>query len=115
MNTPKGDCYKAAYETVTELAQIRDAGLHAEKGWPLTELVLIHGTAIPPVGPFAGKEIRHAWAKVDGKIFEMSNGNKNTYSEDLWSRDFCGKEVVRYTPEEAKLQAEQSGHYGPWK
>jgi hypothetical protein len=114
MNTTKGDCYKAAYETVAELAQIRNAGLHKEKGWPLTELILVHGTVMPPVGPFAGKEIKHAWARVDGKILEMSNGNQHSYSEDQWENDYQAKEIIRYAPEEAAARAEESNHYGPW-
>jgi hypothetical protein len=36
ISRPKGDCYKAAYETMLELSELEESGAAKEKGWTLS-------------------------------------------------------------------------------
>ena len=113
-NQQKGDCYKVAYESLLELSKIEASGFAAEKGWKLTPLFLVHGSAVPPSGPDKGKPIDHAWVETAGDVLELSNGNQNRYSQEVWASDYQAVPRLKYTKEQAEKFAKETGHAGPW-
>ena len=103
-----GDCYLVA-------AQIATAG----NAHPTA--MLCHGTCTGH-GPIEGIAFGHAWVEFtpfDGisgfvLVVEQSNGHDATIDRDTYYEAVECRDVVRYTPDEARQMMTKHGHYGPW-
>jgi hypothetical protein len=100
--TKKGECYKAAFDSVQELVALARSP------------TLIHGWVTPLSGPCAGKRIRHAWVEMDGCCYEVSNGQLDPYHRDDFYNTLGAEIVKSYSPPEARSLLDETGHYGRW-
>lgn len=110
----KGDCYKVSYENAQELQTIKLSGKKTNQGSSANSVYIVHGTVIPPDGPFKGKKIKHAWVELNGLVIERSNGNTEHLTLQQWREEYGAKEEIRYTFEEAEIEIKKASHYGPW-
>lgn len=101
-NTTKGDCYKAAYDSVVELAEIGQSP------------TLVHGSIVPLNGPNKGQRIRHAWIEMSGNCIEVSNGQQEPFGKDSYYSNLNAECIVEYSASEALQNAKATGHYGRW-
>jgi hypothetical protein len=122
---PLGDCYRSSLLHAEELAFAKAS---VESGAPNAELLaemyrrlslsepiqVVHGTAIIPEGPDRGTTTGHSWVEVDGKAFETSNGQMESYPVQQYYKYYSVTVEVRYSPAHARQLADNSGHYGPW-
>jgi len=120
-----GDCYEAAIRSAEVLAEIKasvesdapDASEHAAmyENRGLSETIeVVHGTAVIPEGPHAGRTTGHAWIEIGQLAFETSNGQVGVYPKDQFYTFYGIRPEVRYSPTEARALADVHGHYGPW-
>lgn len=96
-----GDCYVVAGRMV--------ALDHAPD-----DAVLCHGTCTGN-GPIAGVEFGHAWVEWQGMVIERSNGHDAVLPRDIYYEAGECREIVRYTPAEARRMMQMFGHFGPWE
>lgn len=105
--TELGDCFQVAGGFILDF--------HEEK----EEYTLVHGIATGTSGNALGKRYVHAWIEVERVItwvIEKSNGNDICIPDVLYyavgqiEQDTCR----RYTKEEARILALDTGHWGPW-
>jgi hypothetical protein len=103
-NTTKGDCYKAAYNAVQELAAIGQSP------------TLVHGTIVPLSGPNADQTIRHAWVELEDACVcvEVSNGQQEPFGKPSYYSILKAQTIAKYTPAQAAKMVEDTGHYGRW-
>lgn len=72
------------------------------------EATLVHGS----IEGFGNPRIGHAWAEIDGKVWEPASGR-------IWDRVvfdglFNPKEDFRYDNEGVLVMSLRHGHWGPW-
>lgn len=96
-----GDCYVVAARLVTGDGAPEDA-------------LLCHGTCTGH-GPIKGITFGHAWVEWYGMVVEQSNGHDAVLPRDVYYEAGRCREVVRYTPDEARRMMQKHGHYGPWE
>jgi hypothetical protein len=97
-----GDCYQVAYDVVTE----EDQGL-----------LLCHGTATGQ-GPIEGIRFGHAWVENPeaGTALDFSNDSNVCMARERYYEigQIDEDDVVRYSFEEALVNALHYRHFGPW-
>lgn len=114
----KGDCYKAAYETVQALRATQTRG--EEPSLQTAQLSLVHGSVVSQAGPVAGRRIDHAWVEIAWPgtrcVFEFANGKQDAKETTAWLKELQAQEEMRYLPEDARTKAYSFDppHYGPW-
>jgi hypothetical protein len=122
-----GDCYKAAFENAELLARIKacveadespdpgDTEYYHAFGLNENPIAVVHGTAVPPVGPYANRMIRHAWIEIGDAVVETSNGINASYKpRSRFYERFGAVPQVRYSVNEARRLADAKNHFGPW-
>jgi hypothetical protein len=105
-----GNCFPAAY---------RLADLSTDLG--LKNVVVCHGTASPTYGSLKGVSYAHAWVEADAPdgsptrtAYDWSSHNRVAIDADFYRRLGGLHDVTEYTPDEMRVNAVRSGHYGPW-
>jgi hypothetical protein len=100
---PSGNCYQSAFDRAMSLI---DAGEQ--------NVMLVHGSVIPPSGPWANQRITHAWVEVGATVHEFSNGNSLVTDKPRFVRMFTPETYAAYSRDEALMENLKSVHYGPW-
>jgi hypothetical protein len=95
-----GDCFQAAAKFV--MGGTRDE--------PLT---LVHGT-VEGTGSIIGIRYCHAWAELDGYVYEVANERCDRIWANLYYRLGRVKHVRHYTVAEILVETLRTGHWGPW-
>jgi hypothetical protein len=92
--TPLGDCFKVSYRQ--SMAEGGD---------------VVHGLVTNN-----GKTFEHAWVEKDGQVIDRANGNNITMpAADYYANAGVHPDKVRrYAPDEARITAVRSRHFGPW-
>lgn len=96
----EGDCYLVAGHLIMD-ADDADG------------YVLCHGTATGQ-GPIAGVAFDHAWVEKAGMAIDKSNGLDAILPVESYYAIGDVRDVVRYTPTEARQMMREHGHFGPW-
>ena len=107
---PTGNCYEAAYE---HFQTLQDA--ISECRFPEKQLILVHGSVVPPTGRGAGTRINHAWIEYGPNVLDVSNGNQIDCPRADYNCRFRAEAARKYTPEQALWANLHSRHYGPWE
>lgn len=65
-------------------------------------------------GELAGTRIQHAWVKIDGIVFDYSNGYRNEINTKHFYEQMNVEVHARYTAREANMLCVMHEHFGPW-
>ena len=95
-----GDCFVVAGREI--LTQSDDSGFF-----------LCHGTATGR-GKIAGIPFAHAWLEVGDTVIDISNGLDVAMRRDEYYELGDVRNVVRYTPAEARRLMLKHETFGPW-
>jgi len=105
---PAGDCYQAAFQLIMDRAIFGDASC----------LTLVHGV-VTGQGPIKGVKYGHAWVEDNSGpiaiVIDASNDNYVEMPAYAYYRLGKIKQTIRYTWEEARKEAQEHEHYGPWQ
>lgn len=114
----KGECYKRAYKAIQEMEQVQKLGNSDLDG---ASLHLIHGTVVSQHPSIRGQRIDHAWIEVTiagtSAVIDLALNPPESAERSEWVSKLGAREEMRYTPEQARLAAEQATpklHAGPW-
>lgn len=104
----KGNCYRAAFDALLD-------------GRTPPGSVLVHGEATGQ-GPIEDVRFGHAWVEHGDLVYEFSNGLDLVLSAHLYyavgqivEEVYGQRKLFRYTVNEARNWALETGHYGPWE
>jgi hypothetical protein len=100
-----GDCYEAAAQYLIE---------HAIFPGKEKDIILVHGE-VTGQGPIEGLKYGHAWIEQGGMVIDVSNGrNLRMPKKAYYKLGRIGKNVHKYTVEEARKKLLDTQVYGPW-
>ena len=106
---PQGDCYVAAYNAVARMTEGAGADELAKP-----DILLVHGSVVPQVGPDAGRRIDHAWIETGEQAIEVSDGKHVTVARSRYYEITHARVRIKYTPLEAVTASLRNRHFGPW-
>lgn len=99
---PKGDCFRAAYRRLQEMTDEAEPGV-----------TLCHGIITSDNGTFV-----HAWiekvASDKTYVFDVATGHEIVTPGKRYYELLSVRNVVRYGPDQARIEFLRNGHWGPW-
>lgn len=103
---PCGDCFRFATQEA--------------ENYP--NATIVHGTVTAPFSQ-PPNEYAHAWIESDGIVYDWQtmkaghggNFQGKGYPLDVFNELYKPKNELRYTPEEATINALRHKHWGPWE
>ncbi|MFA6455291.1 MAG: hypothetical protein WCW40_00610 [Bacteroidota bacterium] len=125
MSQQYGDCYESSLKNAEELQGMKDA---VEQSLPTAyifkklyndlklnrEIYVVHGSAIPPIGPHKGRHIIHAWIEIGDTVIETSNNQLDSYPKEEYYKTHSINPIIRYSVIEALQKVEKYKIFGPW-
>ena len=99
----KGDCYQANGRKIL--------GKPDSSGW-----VLCHGL-VTGQGKIRGIQFGHCWCEEGDNVHDFSNDREVTVPKMLYYAlgNIEPENVFKYTPEQVREKALESGTWGPWE
>jgi hypothetical protein len=99
--TTGGDCYRAN-------------GNEFFNSFGGPNVFLVHGEVVGQ-GPLEGVHYGHCWIEDGEDVIDVSNGRNIRIPKDLYyTIGRIGKNVHRYTMDEARERVMKFKHWGPW-